>query len=155
MNQILPQLNSINNVDKAKPKVWFFEGVKGLEKAYDDSLNYRNTIIRGWASDDILDVLSKDWANHYIKQRLKNNVEARLIMPSTKTLVDYSNKDTDDLRSTKLINTEKYPFNIEINIYKNRVAMISAKDKIAVIMESKPIASTMKMIFNLCWDNLD
>ena len=76
-------------------------------------------------------------------------------MPSTKKLVDYSDKDIDDLRSTKLIDAEKYPFNIEINIYKNRVAMISAKDKIAVIMESKPIASTMKMIFNLCWDNLD
>ncbi len=154
LNQILPQLNTISNVEKAKPKVWFFEGVKGLEKAYDDALGYKNTIIRGWASDDILNILSENWANNYIKQRSKNNVEARLIIPSTDTLVDYSSKNTDDLRSTKIINAEKYPFNIEINIYKDRVAMISAKDKIAVIIESKPISSTMKMIFNLCWDNL-
>lgn len=154
-SEILPQLKSIYNVKGMKPKIKFYEGKEGLIEAYDDALKYSGEVL-AFGSEDVLNVLGQDWAEHYIKRRVKKNIRIRAILPETKQLVEnIVARDQEHLRACKLIKKEKYPFSVEVDIYGHqKVALISCKEQMAVIIESTEINNTMKWIFEMCWDNL-
>jgi sugar-specific transcriptional regulator TrmB len=153
--EILPQLQSIHNVRGSKPKIRFYEGKEGLKEAYEDTLKYKAEIL-GFASDDIMKVLGMDWAMDYLAKRKERNIWAKGIVPGTELLKrEFISKDMEQLRFTKVIDAKKYPFTIEINVYgHNKVALMSAKEEIAVIIEGQEIHNTLKLIFELIWDLL-
>jgi len=154
VDEILPQLASIYNVKGTKPKIRFYEGKEGLKEVYSDTLKHSAELL-SFASEDILKVLGKDWADAYIKQRVKKGIHTRAVMPKTSGIQEYASKDQEQLRMSKLIDPQKYPFSIEINIYGHqKVALMSPKELTGVIIEGAEIHNTMKFIFNLIWDNL-
>jgi sugar-specific transcriptional regulator TrmB len=154
-SEILPQLQSINNIRGSKPKIRFYEGKEGLKEVYEDTIKHGGEIL-GFASYDIISVLGKDWANEYLRKRVRAGIYAKGIMPAVEPLMrDFISKDQEQRRSTKVIDPKKYPFSIEINTYgHNRVALMSAKEEIGLIIEGQEIHSTMKLIFQLIWDLL-
>jgi len=154
LDQIMPQLGSINNSGLIKPKVWFYEGAGGLKKVYDDTLEHKDSVIYQWASSDMFDAIESDWIFDYVKRRVKAKIKALCIATDTPEIRDFKSKDVAQLREIRIVSKELFPFEIELDIYGNRVAMISGKDKIGIIIESKSIASTLKMIFKLCWANV-
>lgn len=154
-SEILPQLQSIHNVRGAKPKIRFYEGKEGLKEVYDDTLKYNGELL-AFASYDVVNVLGMDWADEYLKKRVKKNIYARAIAPSSQILIkDFIDKDREHRRTTKLIDPKKYPFSIEINIYGHqKVALMSSKEEMGLIIEGAEIHNTMKLIFELIWDLL-
>jgi sugar-specific transcriptional regulator TrmB len=155
IDEILPQLVSIYNVKGIKPKIRFYEGKEGLKEVYSDTLKYFTEIL-SFASEDVVKVLGADWADNYIKQRVKKEIHVRAIIPRTEIIQrGFASKDREQLRMTKLIDPQKYPFSIEINIYGHqKVALMSPKEQTGVIIEGAEIYKTMKLIFELLWDNL-
>lgn len=154
LDQILPDLRYLDNAAGSKPKVWFFNEVEGLKKAYEDLLNYENATVYGWASEDLVKFLGDDWVEFYVRKRVRQNIREHMIYPLGEISKKYLEKDEEHLRESKIIDGNKYKFGIEINIYNNRISMVSVKDKAAVIIESKPIVDTFKTIFQICWDSL-
>jgi sugar-specific transcriptional regulator TrmB len=154
-SEILPQLKSIHNISGVKPKIRFYEGKEGLMEAYDDTLKYSGEFV-AFGSEDVYRVLGRDWVEDYIKRRVKKGIRVRAILPSTEYLEkEIFIRDQQQLRACKSIKKEDYPFSIEIDIYGHqKVAMISNKEQLAVIIESTEIYKTMKFIFELAWDNL-
>lgn len=154
-SEILPQLQSIHNVRGAKPKIRFYEGKEGLKEVYEDTLKHGGEIL-GFASYDIINVLGKEWADEYLRKRVKAGIHARGMIPGTQPMMrDFISKDQEQRRSTKVIDPKKYPFSIEINVYgHNRVALMSAKEEMGLIIEGAEIHNTMKLIFQLIWDLL-
>ncbi len=154
LDQILPDLLAMNNISEVKPKVWFYEGKKGILEAYEDILNYPKTEVVGWASGEILKMFNWQEAEKYVAKRQRKKIIQTLIMPDDKNSSQFISRDQHHLRRTKVVSAEEYPFKIEINVYANRVSLFSVKDKVAVIMESEPIASAIRMIFKMCWKNI-
>ena len=154
-SEILPQLQSIHNVRGSKPKVRFYEGKAGLKEVYEDTLKYKAEIV-GFASDDIIKVMGMEWSMEYLTKRIKSGIWAKAIIPGTEFLdKNFLSKDPEQLRVTKIIDHKKYPFSIEINIYgHNKVALMSAKEEVGLIIEGQEIHNTMKTIFQLIWDLL-
>jgi HTH-type transcriptional regulator, sugar sensing transcriptional regulator len=155
ISEILPMLKSIHNIKGVKPKIRYYEGIEGLKEAYDDTLKYSGEIL-AFGSEDIYNVLGRSFVEDYIKRRVRKNISVRAILPSTEYLEkEIFVRDIVQLRACKPIAKGKYPFSIEIDIYgKQKVALISNKEQLAVIIESTEIFNTLKFIFNLCWDNL-
>ena len=155
LGQIMPALNSMSNVDKVRPKIRFYEGREGLIEVYNDTLKHSGEIL-GFASEDVLKILGPDWALRYIKQRLHKKIYYKGIVPKSALLEkDFVNQNQQQLRSTKLIDGQKYPISNEIMIYGHqKIAIISPKDSIGLIIESAEIYRTQKSIFELLWDNL-
>lgn len=154
--EILPQLQSINNARGSKPKIRFYEGKEGIKEVYADTLKYENKEILGFASYDVVNILGKQWADEYLSKRIKKRIYGKGIIPGTEPMMrDFISKDQQQLRSTKVIDPKKYPFSIEINIYGHqKVALMSAKEEIGLIIEGQEIYNTMKLIFELIWDLL-
>ena len=153
-DEILPELQAVYNIKGTKPKIRFYEGKEGLREVYADTLKYSGELL-SFASEDVLRVLGKDWADLYLKQRVKKEIHTRAIMPKTSGIQEYAAKDREQLRMSKLIDPQKYPFSVEINIYGHqRVALMSSKEETGIIIEGAEIYKTMKLIFELVWDNL-
>jgi HTH-type transcriptional regulator, sugar sensing transcriptional regulator len=154
IDQILPDLISINNVSDVKPKVWFYHGKAGILEAYEDILNYPNIEVVGWASGEVLKMFNWKEVERYVAKRQRKKILETLIMTGDKEAQAFIESASHQLRKLKVIDAEEYPFKIEINIYANRVALFSVRDKMAVIMESEPISSAMRMIFKMCWNGI-
>lgn len=155
LSQIMPALSSMSNVDKVRPKIRFYEGKEGLVEVYNDTLKHSGEIL-AFASEDILKTLGLAWAENYVSQRIKKRIYYKGIMPKSSLLEkDFISQNQQQLRSTKVIDGQKYPFSNEIMIYGHqKIAIISAKDSIGIIIESAEIHRTQKSIFELLWDNL-
>jgi sugar-specific transcriptional regulator TrmB len=154
-SEILPQLKSIHNVSGVKPKIRFYEGIEGVKEVYWDTLKYSGEFV-AFGSEDVVRILGKDWTEEYITARIKKGIRVRAILPRTEYIEkDVVGRDQQHLRATKMIDIKKYPFSIEIDIYgHSKVALLSSKEAMGVIIESSEIYSTMKLIFELLWDNL-
>lgn len=153
-SEILPQLKSIHNIIGGKPKIRFYEGKEGLREVYNDTLKFPTEIL-AFASEDVVRVLGREWAEDYLQQRVKRGIHARTVAPDTKIVREYISKDREQLRTSKLVNPEKFPFSIEINIYGHqKVALMSSREEMGLIIEGGEIYKTMKSIFELLWDNL-
>ncbi len=155
ISEILPMLKSVYNVRGVKPRIRFYEGIEGLKETYNDTLNYTGEMLM-FASEDVVKILGMDWANDYMAKRTKKNLRVRAIMPSSETLVkDIVPRDQEVVRTSKLIDPKKYPFSMEINIYgHSKVSLMSSKEQLGITIESTEIYNTMKLIFELIWDNL-
>ena len=155
LSEILPELGSIYNIKGSKPKIRFYEGKEGLKEVYEDTLKFPIEIL-SFASDDIIKVLGQDWADDYIKRRVNKGINMRAIMPETETIdLKYTEFDQAHRRQSKLVNAKDYPFSIEINIYGHqKVAFMSALEETGIIIEGAEIHKTMKLIFELLWNNL-
>ena len=151
-SEILPQLQSIHNTKANKPKIRYYEGKEGLRTVYEDTLKTGKEIL-AFISYDVVEVLGKEWLDNYVQKRIGKGVFAKAIAPSNKKLLkDYIENDQLQRRSTKTIDAKDFPFSIEINIYGyDRIALISSREEMGIIIEGQEIHNTMKLIFNLVW----
>lgn len=153
-SELLPELRSIYNIKGNKPKIRFYEGNEGLLEVYNDTLKYAGQIL-AFASADAVKVLGMSWAESYLKQRVRKGISYKGIVAQSKIVDEFIRQDQAQLRTTKLINSAKYPFSNEIMLYGHqKVAIVSAKDVMGIIIESAEIYRTQKSIFELLWDNL-
>ncbi len=154
-SEILPQLQSIHNTRGIKPKIRYYEGKSGLREAYEDALiDTKEILIFG--SYDVVNTLGADWTEDYLKKRVAKQIFVKAVLPGSDQLIkEYISRNREQLRSTKLISPKKYPFSIEINIYGHqKLALISSKEEIALIIEGAEIHKTLKLMFELIWDLL-
>jgi sugar-specific transcriptional regulator TrmB len=151
---LLPQLRTLYNLKVAKPQLRFHEGKGGLKEVYNDTLKYRGEIL-AFASEKILHVLGQDFSEKYVAKRVKHGISVRAIVPSSETMDKiYIQKNMIELRAAKIVDAKNYNFPIEINIYANKISMISFRDEIGLIIESDEISRMMRMMFEFFWSSL-
>jgi sugar-specific transcriptional regulator TrmB len=147
--------DELDNRFKSKnvPKVKFYEGVAGIEKVYEDTLSARGEI-RSWASFDGMHEGLPSYFNTYYKRRAGNNVAIRSIHPDTEFAKQKTKNDSKELRKSKLVDAKKYNWVPEIQVYDDKINIVSWNEKIGIIIESEGIAEALKTIFEISWDQL-
>jgi sugar-specific transcriptional regulator TrmB len=148
--EIMPILMSMQNIAGAKPTIRYYEGKEGLKEVYRDTLNYKGELC-AYVSENIIILLGRDFADEYKEKRKKAKIFAKVIAPDTKELIEYKQTDKKDTKITKLVSKTKFPFTIEMNIYGNKIALMSFKEEMGIIIESTEIAKNMKFLFELAW----
>ncbi len=153
---ILPEILSITNLLDKKPKIRFFEGINGIKAVYKDTLNYPNSETLAWLSYDAVNHFDIEYLwNDYVKKRVEKKIWQRAIAPNNKYLKNVKSFDQKHLRQTKLIDGQKFPIEVEINLYgKNNIGIMAFQEKIGLIIESQKIYNTLKTIFELNWEAL-
>jgi len=134
------------------PRVRYFEGIEGIKLIYADTLSSKTEILNFSNSEEI----RKQWPNYdeeYVSKRKAKKIFLRGICPKDKTGEIVQSEDQKYLREMRLIPTEKFNFSNEINIYDDKVAIISFKNElIGMIIESTEIANSQRAIFDMCWN---
>jgi sugar-specific transcriptional regulator TrmB len=133
-----------------RPSVQFYEGIEGMKKAYDDTLNATETI-RAYACVDAFEKYLKEFFPEYYQRRAKKGISVRCITPKTPRAEEARKDDVRELRTTAFIPPEKYYFGPEINIYDDKVLIISFEESMGILIESEDMADAMKKVFELSW----
>jgi len=154
-SEILPMIKSIYNIKGVKPKIRFYEGVEGLKECYLDTLKYSGEIL-ALGSEHAAKALSTDWLVSYVEERVKKKIFLKAIVADSQLVQkEFLSKDREQMRISKTIDSKKYPFTIEINIYGHqKVFFMSPNEQIGLIIEGQEIYRTMKSMFELIWDLL-
>jgi len=153
LEELMPEIRVLQRSVGERAKVQFFEGREGLLEAQFDTLNIpKGEKILAYAASEGLYYEDNKFARNYIKERVKKRIHVRAILPASPALKKHIENDKKELRESVVLDAEKFPFTNEIDIYGNKIAILSySGDLHAVIIESESIAKTQKLIFELAW----
>lgn len=157
LESLIPDLSLMTSANPAKPRIKFYEGKEGILKAYYEILDLPDgSEVVGFATfEAIFNLFPKSAFDNYVKKRVAKKIKQKLIMPADEYAVNHTVDNKKEYRETLLIPKDKFFITNEINIYQNKVAIVSlGEEKVAVIIESKQVADTQRAIFNLLWNNL-
>lgn len=151
IEEALPELLSLHEKFAVKPQVSYFEGKKGLIQIMEDTLT-TSTDLLCWADVTLATkTLLEDYYPSYIKTKVERKIWLRGIFSYDKNALNLKQRGKEELREVYLIPKEDYPFKNEINIYDNKIAIISHEDKMGVIIQNANIADTQRSIFNFAF----
>jgi sugar-specific transcriptional regulator TrmB len=139
---------------KSKPRIQYFEGYDGLVSIMEDSLVVPNKKIYAWADVELAWNTLKDYYPSYIKKKNERNIFPVAIMVDNERARIFKEKASIEHRDVRLVPADKYPMSNEINIYDDKVSIISHRDMMGVIIQNREIADTQRSIFKMCWDTL-
>jgi len=153
---ILPELLSITNALQYKPKIRYYEGIEEIKKIFKDTLKSEDELVGYTNLADIPKVLNEDFIKDYAIKKVKKGIKSRMLSPISPNALKYMDKyypKGNDLVEILFVNKKEFLFEYEINIYGDRVAIISLnpEELIGLIIESPVYAKTQKAIFNLAW----
>jgi len=152
----LPELEAIFNVATDRPRVKFFEGSEGVRAVREDILRSGAKILYDIYSleyvDQIRSLFSDDENEDFLKKRQEAGITIKSIYTSdTGPFAEFKLKG-----ERKFLPKEKFPFSGDVLIYDDRIALTTLKGRImSVIIESKEIADTMRLVFELAWIGAD
>ena len=156
--KILPELLSITNTLAYKPKIQYYEGFDGIKNIFAETLEADGEILGYTNLKDLQEVFPEDFLKKYAKDKLDRNIKTRMLSPNSPEALNYLNKYYPKNFDHKLmeilfVNPKEFFFEYEINIYKDKVAIISLNtdEPIGLIIESPIYAKTQRSLFNLAW----
>lgn len=149
-SNILPDFADYINPAFTKPEIAFYEGREGMIAAWEDTLTSK-TDIMAITNVDKTEAIFPEYVPKYYKRRKTAGILIKAIFPESKVSIARQKKDKEELRITKLLPKEMLDFEIELNIYDDKVAYFSVEESLAVIVKSKIIADSMRNVFGLCW----
>ena len=156
--KIMPELNSIYNTLESKPKVRFYEGVAGAMAVYNDMLDStpKNGEMLSFAGiKNFFETFPKEFAAEYFARRVKKNIRPRIIALDSAESRQWLKDADKEMRDILLISEDKFNFSGDIEIYGDKVALISYKENfMTIVIESQEIASMHRSMFNLIWSSL-
>ncbi|PIQ75805.1 hypothetical protein COU78_00340 [Candidatus Peregrinibacteria bacterium CG10_big_fil_rev_8_21_14_0_10_49_24] len=154
LDQALPELRSLQGAEHRRPRVRFFEGWDGVQRVYEDTLTAEDELLN-FANSAVVRMQWPSYDEEYVAKRVQRGIHLRGIAPNDKAGKQVHGKDKDALREIRLVSAKDFDFTNEINIYGNKVAMVSFgegdADFFGVIIESKEVAETQRQIFEMAW----
>ncbi len=158
IEHLTPQLLAIQNILPLKPRISFFEGVGGMKELYQDTLDSVSTggtILSFTGLFDFYTMMPGEYYRWYVSERMKKKIMIRIIAPDSPTAQKWRQDAVKDLRQIKLIQSKSFRFKGDMEIYSNKVALISYPENfMGVIIESREIHEMQKAAFELIWDSI-
>ena len=147
--RLLPELQSINNRNKDKPVVKYYEGKEGVITMVSEHIksNKGQDVYAVFSRDVIEDFMEKNDLDKIREDRVGNNVKVRAIYSRDKgDILDMKNAEIIRLPSKDLSVT------CDIALFEDKVRITSFLDRlIGIVIEDKEIAKSMRAIFELAW----
>ncbi|MFA5967609.1 MAG: helix-turn-helix domain-containing protein [Patescibacteria group bacterium] len=159
VQEIYPALEQLYDLSADKPKLTYFEGVEGLRNSIESlikEVKHRGEILSFSAPGAAAVYYSKKRFEGLARMRIKKQILSRLLMSSIEGAPGYKlGEDWKNWRHVKLVDAKQFPFKASIDIWNNKIAIMTTKDRpIGVVIEDKTIADTMRSIFELCWQKI-
>jgi sugar-specific transcriptional regulator TrmB len=148
----LPELMSLGAKFGATPQMSVYEGQKGLIQIMEETLNTSEHLLC-WCDVEIATgTILSDYFPYYLKKKVQKGIWLKGIFTYNQSGLRHKKNQNEEFREVYLVPKEKFPFKNEINIYDDKVAIISHQDEIGVIIQNQNIADSQKAIFNLAFE---
>ncbi len=138
-----------------RPVVQYYEGREGIQKVFADIYAPKDEPVYGCVDLEVADtVFPEEITEKLIPIRIQNKLFAYTILGDSPLAQEVASRDSEQCRSTRLVAKEEYPFPAEIDVYEDKIAMLSFDkgDFVATIIENRDFAQTLRSIFKLAFD---
>jgi len=138
----------------SKPETLLFEGEEWIMSVYEDTLTSKTDIL---AITSLQETESFDarYIDNYYKRRSSAWILIKAIFTNSELALKRQKMDYVELRVSKIVPKEILDFEIELNIYDDKVAYFAIKEKLAILIKSTLIANSMRGMFEMCWQPLE
>ncbi len=157
LENVLPELQNLFRLTETKPVIRYFEGLDGVKKTYLDTIKTGQPLLSIVETSKV-DQNVYDWVTtDYVKARIKANISVRAIVASGEKTEIYTSLDEKELRASKIVPKQKFPFENEIIVYGEKVAIVKHKrgtKLLGIIIDNAEIATTFRSWFELTWVKL-
>lgn len=156
MEKYLPEFKALFNQVKTKPRVSLYEGMEGIKTIFEKTLELKKgEEIVAFTPFEVAHKYIADWGHDYVRRRAAKGIFARDIAEDSPDSKEHQKHDEEEFRETRLVPKQKFPFTNEIGIFRDWVMIVSYKEIIGLVVESKDIAHMMKAIFELAWESAE
>ena len=157
LTKSLPALLTQYNLAHERPGVRFFEGIAGNEQLYNDILSVgQDYYLLRPVYESTFKEQVKPVFKQFMKKRISHNLRVKAITPADDKHVapegrkEQEKKDQDILFDRTWVSTSLYNSPVEIDIYGDRVAIMSyGKEFVGTIIQSEQISKALKQVFEL------
>jgi len=151
LKKSLPELKRLHG-ETAHPRIRYFEGLNGIKAIYEDTLTSKSEILN-FANSEEIRTHWPEYDKEYVEKRAAKKIFLKGIAPLDEAGLKVHAEDKKYNRNIRLIPRNKYGFTNEINIYDNKVSIISFNEGlIGMLIESSEIADTQRTIFKMVWE---
>jgi len=160
IDSVLPGLSELFKMTTERPVVRVMEGFEGIKELYEDTLKVGKPIDAYLEASESEPRVWRWLRDNYVGRRVKAQIPARVIVSAAddKNSADYLAHDKEELRETKVVKKNLFPCKLEIQIYGNKVSFANYNKNdalVAVIVDNKNIAETMRGLFALGWEGIE
>jgi len=137
------------------PKIEFFEGVEGIKKLIERSLQCEDKIIRIAASvEGWVDLLGKEFINYYVTKRVEKDIVSHTLRLKSGEIQDpFYKQHKKQKREVRYLPSE-IELGSSIIIFDDKVALITTKkENLGILLCSKDYSKTFKSWFEFIWKN--
>lgn len=164
LDGMISSIISDYNLVSGRPGVLFYEGLNGVKKVLDDSLEAKTEIYTYADMELVVKYIDKT-NKEYMKKRSRLGIKKKVIMLDNdftrEYLKNYSSKASvlknyyTELTEIKLIDHKLFSFSPIMEIYDNTISYVTLeeKNKIGVIVKNKEIYQMHKSLFEFNWKN--
>jgi sugar-specific transcriptional regulator TrmB len=153
---LLPELMSNYKLNIGKPTIRYFEGETGVMEIFEDIYAKKEGPVYGCvdlekANQAMPSLITKK----LIPQRIRNKLMAISLVADSPQAREVKQQDAQQYRQTTLIDKTAYPMPAEIDIYEDKIAMLTFTrgEFIGLLIENQDLATTMKSIMKLANKN--
>lgn len=153
LNEAMGELNALSSKAVARPYVRMFEGVGGIEQAYNLTLNLREgEEILIYGTPEVY-VKYAAMIKIYVKNRVSKGIKVRVIIADTELGREVIKNDQKILREARLLPADVFNQQTEVNILPDSIIYIahSESEPFATVIESQTLAREEKQRFELLW----
>jgi HTH-type transcriptional regulator, sugar sensing transcriptional regulator len=155
----LPGFRSLQNIFPFKPKITFYEGFGGIKELYKDTLDSSKSgdaILSLTGITDYQRLMPQDISREYIENRIKKKIRIKVIATDSEVAQKWKESSIRELREIRIIKEADFKFDGDMEIYGNKVALISYRENfMSVVIESKEITQMQRMAFKLMWNSIE
>ena len=160
IDSVLPGLSEMFKMTTERPVVRVIGGLEGIKELYEDTLKVGKPIEAFLEASESEPRVWRWLRDSYVGRRVKAGIPARVIVSAgeDKNSADYLAHDATELRETRVVAKNLFPCKLEIQIYGNKVSFANYNKNdalIAVIIDNKNIADTMRGLFELAWKSAE
>jgi len=160
--EILPDLLSIYQHTSSRPRVQFYEGIKGLEQMNWDvtttMLDFPEDqrIIYSYSNPNAIHERFEEYVygeGGDVDQRKQYHIFNRAIAKDGPVTRDAQKRNKEELREMIIVPEHLFPFKNDITIYAHKIAIQAwQKDIVGVVIENQEIVEDQLAIFQLAWE---
>lgn len=152
LNHALPELISQYKLVVNKPTVQYYQGMEGLRSVFKDIYAPKEDKVYGCVD---LEVADKAFPSYILADlvplRVRNKLFAETLLAASPQAEEAVKHDKEQLRHTVLVDKDTFPLPAEIDVYQDKIAMLSFSkgEFVGLIIENKELAQSLRSIFKL------
>lgn len=156
IDRAVPALRALLMTAVSKPSMVTYEGTEGLKKVYLDNLREQKPTLELVGIERIEPEVERYIKHYYIPERVKRRIPLKMLI-SGSPKAGLFNLATNEglLREVRTISAEQCPVPLDCNIYGDSVSFAvyrSDSQPVGVIIRSREIATTVRSMFTLLWE---